>query len=139
MIDSGLEQAKDLSGGRTDHFVDFTKNGKSGKPYDDFGHGTHVASLIAGNGEDSKVKVVSLRNGKKLASDVRPYAGLASDAEIISLKVLNGGGSGYTSSVLRALEYAIENRERLKIDIINLSFGTSHLRSPRNRPARAGG
>ena len=29
VIDSGLEQAKDLSGGRTDRFVDFTKNGKS--------------------------------------------------------------------------------------------------------------
>ncbi len=134
VIDSGLEEARDISGGRVGHFVDFTKSGKSGKPYDDFGHGTHVASLIGGNGDDSKVRVVSVARGKKLTYDVRPYAGIASDAKIISLKVLNGEGAGYTSSVLRALEYTIENRERLKIDIINLSLGHPIYEAPETDP-----
>ena len=59
---------------RVDKFVDFV-NGRT-LPYDDNGHGTHVAGIIAGNGYDS--------NGEK--------AGIAPDANIISLKVLDANG-----------------------------------------------
>ena len=44
-------------------------------------------------------------------------------------------GAGYTSSVLGALEFAIENRDKLKIDIINLSLG--HPFTNRPRPIRS--
>ena len=54
VVDSGLEKSEDLSGGRADRFVDFTGQGRDGHPYDDYGHGTHVATLIAGEGRSPK-------------------------------------------------------------------------------------
>src|SRR4030095_13167084 len=67
-------------------FVDFV-NGRP-LPYDDQGHGTHVAGIIAGNGRDS--------NGRQ--------AGAAPDASLISLKVLDEHGHGTISNVIAALD-----------------------------------
>src|SRR4029450_14092019 len=64
VIDSGLEQSEDLSGGRGDTFFDFTADGKGGHPYDDYGHGTHVATLIAGTGKASEREVNVAESGK---------------------------------------------------------------------------
>ena len=54
VIDSGLEKSGDLDGGRADRFFDFTGDGRAAHPYDDYGHGTHVATLIGGEGKDSE-------------------------------------------------------------------------------------
>ncbi len=59
-------------GQRVAHFADFV-NGYT-QPYDDFGHGTHVAGIVAGNGRDM--------NGARTA--------IAPGAHIISLKALDG-------------------------------------------------
>jgi hypothetical protein len=45
VIDSGLEKSGDLGGGRADRFFDFTADRRKGHPYDDYGHGTHGATL----------------------------------------------------------------------------------------------
>jgi serine protease AprX len=134
VIDSGLELSEDLSGGRADRFVDFTADGRAAHPYDDYGHGTHVATLIAGKGKRSQVDVIRLENGKPIHVRVARFAGVAPKARIISLKVLDGNGGGYTSSVLRALEFAIDNRDKLKIDVINLSLGHPIYESPETDP-----
>ena len=60
-------------------FMDFV-NGQT-LPYDDNGHGSHVAGIIAGNGTDS--------NGKRM--------GAAPDASLVSLKVLDATGAGTIS------------------------------------------
>ena len=134
VIDSGLEKSGDLSGGRADRFFDFTADGRAGHPYDDYGHGTHVATLIAGKGKDSETDVDELQDGKLHRTKVALYRGIAPKARIISLKVLDREGAGFTSSVLRALEFAIENRDKLKIDIINLSLGHPIYESPSTDP-----
>ena len=134
VIDSGLEKSEDLSGGRADKFFDFTTNGRSGHPYDDYGHGTHVATLIAGKGKASERDVERLEDGKFHKTKLALYRGLAPKARIISLKVLDGNGAGYTSSVLRALEFVVANREKLKIDIVNLSLGHPIYESPDTDP-----
>ena len=59
---------------------------------------------------------------------------MAPKARIISLKVLDRNGAGYTSSVLRALEFVVENRDKLKIDIVNLSLGHPIYESPETDP-----
>ncbi len=41
----------------------------------------------------------------------------------VILKVLDGTGAGYTSDVIRAIDFAVANRSSLGIDIINLSLG----------------
>jgi serine protease AprX len=108
VIDSGLEMSPEFRG-RVTAFYDMT-GGRTvaTSPYDDFGHGTHVAGTIAGSGELS-------RN--------REYRGLAPNVRLVVLKVLDRTGAGYTSDVIRAIDFAVENRGRLGISIINLSLG----------------
>src|SRR6185295_8533150 len=92
---------------RVSAFVDFV--GGAPTPYDDNGHGTHVAGIIAGNGYDS--------NGQK--------AGVAPDANLVSLKVLDANGSGRISNVIAALNWVLANRARYNIRVVNLSVGAA--------------
>jgi len=108
VIDSGIAWTPDLE--RVVAAYDFTTQSPFASlwgRWDEYGHGTHVAGLIAGNGY--------LSWGK--------YLGVASKAKLISLKVLDGQGQGYTSNVISAIEFAIDNRSRYGIDVINLSLG----------------
>jgi len=70
---------------------------------DDNGHGTHVAGIIAS--KDNDIGVV----------------GVAPDAQIYAVKVLNQYGEGNQSDVVAGINWAIEN----KLDIINLSITSS--------------
>jgi serine protease AprX len=107
VLDSGIDPNSDLGGAIT-AFYDFSRRGlRFTTPYDDFGHGTHVAGLIAGSGAMSSYS----------------YMGVAPGVRLIGLKVLDKDGRGKTSDVLRALDFAIANRKRFGIDIINLSLG----------------
>jgi serine protease AprX len=134
VIDSGLEKSEDLSGGRGDRFFDFTVDGRRADAYDDYGHGTHVATLIGGAGKKSEVEVTRLEKGKPVKRKLGQFQGVAPKARIISLKVLDGDGRGLTSSVLQALEFAIEHKDDLKIDIINLSLGHPIYELPETDP-----
>jgi serine protease AprX len=55
-------------------------------------------------------------------SDAR-YRSVGHGARLIGMKVLAADGSGYTSTVIDAIEFAIKNKSTLKIDVINLSLG----------------
>jgi serine protease AprX len=90
---------------RVDQFVDFV-NGQSA-PYDDYGHGTHVAGIIAGNGFDS--------GGAR--------AGIAPAAHLVVLKVLDSAGHGYISDIIAAFDYIINHRDLFHIRVVNLSVG----------------
>jgi serine protease AprX len=108
VIDSGLAPSVDFEG-RIVGFYDFSngKPGVSGPAFDDYGHGTHVAGLIGSSGK---------------SSDKR-YVGVAPKVKLLPLKVLDGLGAGNTSDVIRALEFAITNKDRFGIRIVNLSLG----------------
>ncbi len=73
-----------------------------------FGHGTHVAGIIGG----VATSTTSLYAG-----------GIAPDANIINVRVLGADGSGSTSDVIAGMEWAIANRVRYNIRVINLSLG----------------
>ncbi len=88
-------------------FVDFV-NGRT-MPYDDDGHGTHVAGVIAGNGYDS--------SGQK--------AGMAPDASLVSLKVLDANGQGTIRNIIAALDWVLANRTTYNIRIVNLSVSAN--------------
>ena len=92
---------------RVSAFVDFVNGALT--PYDDNGHGTHVAGLIAGNGYDS--------NGQK--------GGVAPDANLVSLKVLAADGTGTISNVIAALEWVLANHTTYNIRVVNLSVGAA--------------
>src|SRR5207344_2333428 len=88
-IDSGITsyQHPDLADARVLAFVDFV-NQRTAK-YDDNGHGTHVAGVIAGTGKLSAKK----------------YAGMAPGASLVSLKVLDQNGDGTVGDILKALDW----------------------------------
>ena len=90
---------------RVDRFVDFVAG--QAQRYDDYGHGTHVAGIIAGNGADS--------NGAR--------TGIAPKARLVVLKVLDFAGRGRISNVIAALDYAVSHKSELNIRIINMSIG----------------
>lgn len=130
LVDSGIDPNADLAASIT-AFYDFTRKGiRSTTPYDDFGHGTHLAGLITGTGATSRYS----------------YMGVAPNIHLIGLKVLDKDGKGRTSDVLRALDFAIANHKTFGIDIINLSLGhpifepadTDPLAATVERATRAG-
>lgn len=87
-------------------------------PYDDNGHGTHIAGIIAGNGYSS--------GGK--------YTGMAPNSKLVGIKVLDKEGSGSLSNVLAAIEWCINNIKTLKIQVLNLSLGAVPQESYRTDP-----
>ena len=107
VIDSGLEMSSEFEG-RVTAFYDFTRGGIRTYPYDDYGHGTHIASTIGGSGA---------------RSSSRDYRGLAPNVRFTILKVLDKNGAGWTSDVIRAIDFAVTHRAALRIDVINLSLG----------------
>jgi len=122
IVDSGITSWHDDltvangQGQRVSHFVDFV-NGYT-QPYDDWGHGTHVAGIVAGNGFDS--------NGTRNA--------IAPGANIISLKALNGQGQGTISLIIAAIDYAVTNKDALNIRVLNLSLGAGVYESYNTDP-----
>ena len=111
VIDSGITSwhddlgTADLPGTqRVAAFADFV--GSESAPYDDYGHGTHVAGIIAGNGYDSG-------GGRQ---------GMAPSSRLVVLKVLDGSGRGRISQVIAALEYVVAHRHELNIRVVNLSI-----------------
>ena len=120
VIDSGVTVwHDDLAGGggqRVDTFVDFV-NGRT-VAYDDSGHGSHVAGIIAGNGFDS--------DGGRM--------GIAPAAHLIVLKALDANGGGRISDVIAALDYVHRNRQVLNIRVVNMSVGAGVYQSYNTDP-----
>jgi len=80
---------------------------------DGYGHGTHVAGIIAGNGSAAS-GVTTLYNG-----------GIAPGAQLINVRVLGDNGAGYTSDVIAGIDWVIANQARYNIRAMNLSLGHS--------------
>ena len=109
VIDTGIHAGHaDLDEGKVIAFKDFV-NGRT-DPYDDNGHGTHVAATIAGDGD---------------ARADRLHKGVASDAALVGVKVLAADGSGDMASVVAALDWVVANKDVYGIEVVNLSLGAS--------------
>jgi serine protease AprX len=78
---------------------------------DGFGHGTHVAGIIAG-ASGPALAVTNLYNG-----------GIAPGVQLINIRVLGDDGSGLTSDVIEGIDWAIAHRAAYNIRVINLSLG----------------
>lgn len=109
VVDTGIALHKDFIEGRNRvvAFADFMNHRT--EPYDDNGHGTHVAGIIGGNGYSSKGK----------------YMGIAPQCNLIGVKALDQRGDGNISDVLAGLQWVIDNRKKYNIRIVNISVGTS--------------
>ncbi|MDQ6788261.1 MAG: S8 family serine peptidase, partial [Acidobacteriota bacterium] len=121
IVDSGLYEAHQSfkNNGGASRIV-FSKNfvTTSTTTDDQFGHGTHVAGIAAGNGTSS--------SGAKV--------GIAPNANIINLKVLDNNGRGQTAWLLNALQWLIDNNKTYNIRVANFSLGGIAVDSYMNDP-----
>ncbi|MGB6402537.1 MAG: S8 family peptidase, partial [Candidatus Sulfotelmatobacter sp.] len=116
VIDSGINDShpdlwnSNQTHSRVVYHQDFTgtaTSNSSGAMYDLYGHGTHVAGIIGGNGY--------LSSGN--------YIGVAPAVNLVDLRALDLNGVGTDSTVIAALEQAIALQNTYNIQVINLSLG----------------
>ena len=75
---------------------------------DPYGHGTHVAGIMVGNGSHSP--------GGRLA-------GVAPAANLVSVRVLDELGRGQASDVMAGLQWVLDHKAEYGIRVVNLSLG----------------
>jgi serine protease AprX len=78
---------------------------------DPYGHGTHVAGIIGGNTTAAKYLTPAFAGGS------------APGVSLIDVRVLGSTGVGYTSDVIAGIDWAVANRAKYGIRVINLSLG----------------
>lgn len=98
----------DDGNGYVDDYYGYNFAYDTGNPMDDHGHGTHCAGTIAGDGTAGT------------------QTGVAPDAMIMALKVLDNYGSGSESDVWEAIQYAVDNGAW----VMSMSIGWQHAWSP---------
>ena len=114
VIDSGVYPHEDLmTADMSSSRIVYSESFVAGDPTtgDGYGHGTHVAGLLAGNGHASQT-------GYR-----EQYVGIAPNANIINLRVLDGHGAGSDSQVIAGINRAIQLKNQYNIRVINLSLG----------------
>ncbi len=104
VLDTGIDRSHpDLSANVKGGYSVFTDSANRDPFYDGNGHGTHVAGTVAA--VNNTIGVI----------------GVAPNASLYAVKVLNNSGSGSFSGIAQGIEWAINN----KMDIINMSLGGS--------------
>ena len=93
---------------------------------DHFGHGTHVAGLIAGNSLNSANKN---RRGR--------YMGIAPRANLVSVKVSDDDGGTTVLDVIYGIQFAVDHKTQFGIRVINLSLSSTVAESPLTDPLDA--
>jgi serine protease AprX len=125
LIDSGVTPVNGLSAaGKVVNGPDlsFDSQNSSQQHLDLFGHGTHMAGIIAGR--DDAVSTVN-------AKDTSDFMGMAPNARIVNVKVADAQGQTDVSQMLAAIDWVVQhkNDNGLNIRVLNLSFGTDSTQS----------
>jgi serine protease AprX len=109
VIDSGIANVADITAKNVVYSQDFTGLGSTA---DQYGHGTHVTGILAGNGKNSTGSNYSYT-----------FSGIAPQVNLINLRALDENGEGNDSQVIAAIQEAITLKSKYNIRVINLSLG----------------
>jgi serine protease AprX len=92
---------------------------------DTYGHGTHLAGIIAGRDPVP----TDPKSGAPKADDASKQLGVAPDAQLLALKLASTDGSTDVSQVIAALDWVAQHRsdQGLNVRVVNLSFGTNSV------------
>ncbi len=110
IVDSGISSHPDLNvaGSNTSRIKGNVNFSQTNNSSDGYGHGTHVAGIIAGNG--------TVSGGL--------YVGVAPEANLLNIKVSNQNGVAYISDVINSLYWIYQNRNTYNIRVVNLSMNS---------------
>lgn len=118
IIDSGINTHPDLR----HRIVDRLSFSSSSSSQNDFyGHGTHIAGIVAGNGFSSR----------------NPHYGVAPYADLVSIKVSDNTGAGLISDVVAGLQWVYDNHDAYNIRVVNISLNSSVAESYHTSPLDA--
>src|SRR5437667_8611618 len=115
VLDSGITGHTDLystGGGGGKLRIIYSQDFVGGGTNDYYGHGEHVAGIIAGSGKSSNYSTY-----------LRAFKGIAPNANLINLRVLDQNGQGTDSGVISAIQVAMSLQSKLHIRVMNLSLG----------------
>jgi hypothetical protein len=130
LIDSGVAPVEGLSVNVINGpDLSFESQAANLTDIDTYGHGTHLAGLIAGR--DS-----SIPPGHEDEDVDKAFVGAAPGARIVSLKVASSDGATDVSQVIAAIDWVVQHRntDGLNIRVLNLSFGTDSTQDYRLDP-----
>lgn len=112
VIDSGVREQTDLNAQSASRVLARVSFVPGANPDDGNGHGTHVAGIIAGDG-----------TGSTGPGYFRTFHGIARQASLVSVRVLDAQGGGAVSNVVAGIQWAVDNQSVYNIRVINLSLG----------------
>jgi serine protease AprX len=125
LIDSGVAPVQGIK----DHLVygpdlSFESQADNLRNLDTFGHGTHMAGIIAGR--DSTIQA-----GQEDEQLDKAFLGVAPKSRVVSIKVATSSGATDVSQVIAAIDWVVQHRntDGLNIRVLNLSFGTDGTQS----------
>ncbi|MGB5049993.1 MAG: S8 family peptidase, partial [Caldilineaceae bacterium] len=119
VVDSGVGIVEDLNGRRV-RDINFSHGHQNGK--DQYGHGTFVATVLAGDGKHS--------HGE--------FTGIAPKTKLVNVRVSDDHGRGTEGDVLQALQWIFDNAEKDNIRVVNLSLNAAVAQSYHTSPLAAG-
>jgi serine protease AprX len=127
LIDSGVAPVKGLTSGNVINGPDlsFESQNPDLAHLDTFGHGTHMASIIAGRDQAASPSTYQNANSHM-------FVGIAPDAHLVSIKVASADGSADVSQVIAAIDWVTEHAQSngMNIKVLNLSYGTDSTQDP---------
>ena len=130
VVDTGIAgQLTDFQQSLTDKssrvIAAVAENPDATSPYDDYGHGTHVAGLIAGNSHNR----TDILNGA--------YMGTAPNANLIDIKASDDQGNTSLIDVIYGLQFAVDHQADYNIRVVNLSLDSTVAQSYTTDPLDA--
>jgi serine protease AprX len=131
VIDTGVAPVEGVNvSGKIFHGADLSFESQAGnlRYLDTYGHGTHMAGIIAGRGP----KAIA----GQYVNDQANFLGMAPDARILSIKVAESNGATDVSQVIAAIDWVVQHRKDngLNVRVLCLAYGTdsdqSYLTDP---------
>jgi serine protease AprX len=125
LLDSGISLVPTLSApGKVTYGPDLSIEGNGPLAHEDtFGHGTHLAGIIAGRGANNPAADLP-------SAPASVQLGVAPDADLLSLKLATTDGSTDVSEVIAALDWVTQHQTApngSRVRVVNLSFGTDSI------------
>jgi serine protease AprX len=125
-IDGGLPDFSDASG-QSRVVASVVTNPYAATANDTYGHGTHVAGIIAGDGTRRAA-------GDPAAGD---YIGIAPRADLVAIKASDDAGQGTVLDAIYGLQFAVDHQADYNIRVVNLSLSSTVAESYRTDPLDA--